>query len=227
MSFNCRGLVGPLKRPTLKRVISSKHPDVLLLQETLGEGEEVKSRLKSFLPGWEFETLDAMGRSGGLALGWNTQTIKVTNSWGMESGLGITILVPELGEEFHILNIYGPYQNRGPFWDTLFNKSFLKDHLVILGGDLNFSLGQSEVWGLHARTDPLAGYFTQKLVDRKLIDVEPTRLKPTWRNNRVGEDRVAKRLDWFLVADSLLENKLLMKQVDRLWGNFRPLSDLL
>jgi exonuclease III len=50
MSFNCRGLVGPLKRPTLKRVVSSEHPDVLLLQETLGEGEEVKSSLKEFAP---------------------------------------------------------------------------------------------------------------------------------------------------------------------------------
>jgi exonuclease III len=46
MSFNCRGLVGPLKKPALKRVICSEHPDVLLLQETLGEGEEVKTRLE-------------------------------------------------------------------------------------------------------------------------------------------------------------------------------------
>jgi hypothetical protein len=66
MSFNCRGLVGSLKKPALKRVIFSEHPDVLLLQETLGEGEEVKSRLELLLPGWKFETLDALGRSGGL-----------------------------------------------------------------------------------------------------------------------------------------------------------------
>jgi len=72
VSFNCRGLVGPLKRPMLKRVIKSEHHDVLMLQETLGEGEEVKTRLKCLLPGWKFETLYAMGRSGGLALGWNT-----------------------------------------------------------------------------------------------------------------------------------------------------------
>jgi hypothetical protein len=84
--------------------------------------------------------------------------------------------------------------------------------LVILGGDLNFSLGLSEVWGLHARVDPLAGYFGQKLVDCKLIDLEPTLLKPTWRNNRVGEDGVAKRMDHFLIADSFLEKQLTMKQ---------------
>jgi exonuclease III len=50
-SFNCRGLAAPLKIPALKRVIDSKHPDILWLQEMMGEGEEVKSRLISLLPG--------------------------------------------------------------------------------------------------------------------------------------------------------------------------------
>jgi hypothetical protein len=88
-------------------------------------------------------------------------------------------MVQKIGEELHIINVYGPYKNRGPLWDTIFNKSFLKYQSVILGGDLNFSLGLSEVWGMHAREDPLAGYFTQKLVACKLVDIEPTRLKPT------------------------------------------------
>ena len=72
MSFNCRGLAGALKKPALKRVISSEHPDVLLLEETMGVGEEVKSCLEKLLPRWNFETLYALGRSGGLATGWNT-----------------------------------------------------------------------------------------------------------------------------------------------------------
>jgi exonuclease III len=67
MSFNCRGLAGALKKPTLKRVITTEHPDVLLLQETMGVGEEVKSSLELLLLGWVFITVDAMGRSGGLA----------------------------------------------------------------------------------------------------------------------------------------------------------------
>ena len=61
MSFNCQGLVGPHKRSTLKRVVGLEHPDILLLQETLGLGEVVKDRLGSWFPGWNFETLDARG----------------------------------------------------------------------------------------------------------------------------------------------------------------------
>lgn len=140
MSFNYRVLAGPLKR-LLKRVVRYEHPNVLLLQETLGEAEEVESRLESLLPGWQFVTMDVKGRFGGLALGWNSQSVKVTNCWGLESGLGISISVPELEEVFQILNIYGPYQNRVLFWDNLLNKSFMKGSSVIIGGDLNFSLG--------------------------------------------------------------------------------------
>ena len=51
LSFNYRGLEGALKTPSLKRVIPLEHPDVLLLQETMGVGEEVKSSLELLLPG--------------------------------------------------------------------------------------------------------------------------------------------------------------------------------
>jgi hypothetical protein len=49
-SFNYRGLVAPLKIPSLKRVILAEHSNVLLLQETLGEGVEVYNRLSTLLP---------------------------------------------------------------------------------------------------------------------------------------------------------------------------------
>ena len=71
MSFNCRGLDGPHKRSTLKRVVGLEHPDVLLLQETLGVGDVVQSRLESRSLGWDFTTLNVRGHSGVLEIGWN------------------------------------------------------------------------------------------------------------------------------------------------------------
>jgi exonuclease III len=91
MSFNCRGLAGAHKKSALKRVVYTEHPDILLLQETLGVGEEVKTSLERLLPGWVFTTVDASGRSGGLATGWNSQKVQVLNSWGLDSGIGITV----------------------------------------------------------------------------------------------------------------------------------------
>ena len=158
MSFNCRGLARPQKKAALRRIIFVDGPDIILLQETLGVGTVVKARLEGWLPGWSFESLDARGRSSGLAVGWKDRTIKSQNLWGMESVLGLNFLSLELGETFNIFNIYGPYQDRIPFWDSLLGNSLLKSDSLILGGDMNFTLGQSEVWGPHAQIDTLTGY---------------------------------------------------------------------
>ena len=61
MSFNCQGLAGPLKRHALRRVVDLEHPDVMLLQETLGIGEVIKAKLESWFLGWQFVTLDVWG----------------------------------------------------------------------------------------------------------------------------------------------------------------------
>ena len=47
MSFNYRGLAGPVKKSSFIRVLTLEHPDVILLQETLGVGEMIKERLES------------------------------------------------------------------------------------------------------------------------------------------------------------------------------------
>ena len=83
---------------------------------------------------------------------------------------------------------------------------------MVVGGDLNFTLGQNEIWGPHAHADPLEGFFLQRLVEKNLLDIEPVKLKPTWSNNRGGEARVAKRLDRFLVAEQLVDRFFLVRQ---------------
>eukprot|EP00253_Pinus_taeda_P002838 PITA_02838 len=64
---------------------------------------------------------------------------------------------------------------------------------MIVGGDLNFSIGRAEAWGPSAREDPMSDFFHKALLDKNLIDPSPIKLKPTWRNRRTGEDRIAKR----------------------------------
>ena len=125
-------------------------------------------------------------------MGWNTQKIKVLNIWGMELVNGMTFKSLEKGEPITIFNVYGPYLNNIPSWDNLFNNSLLGVKMVIVRGDLNFSLRQVEVWGPHACPDLLTEYFTHKLVERNWLDIEPCKLKPTWTNNRCGDGCVAK-----------------------------------
>ena len=66
-----------------------------------------------------------------------------------------------------------------------------KENLII-GGDLNFTLGAHEIWGSRARLDTLALFFINHLHNLKLVDLDPHKLKPTWTNKIMGEEWIAK-----------------------------------
>ena len=166
MSLNCWGLAGPQKRSALRRVVDLDCTDILPLQETMRVGVGIKVRLESWLGGWIFETLDVKGHSGGLEIGWNARIVSTLNVWGMDSVLGMSFRALEMVGTFDVVNIYGPYLNRIPFWEKIFNYSLLREEYLIIGGDLNFSLGQAKVWGPHACADVLTDFFTQKLVEK-------------------------------------------------------------
>ena len=72
-----------------------------------------------------------------------------------------------------------------------------------MGGDFNLTLGYFEVWGSRAVTDSLANFFIHAFARKDLLDIIPPKLTPTWRNKRAGNQRVAKRLDRFLVTEVL------------------------
>ena len=75
---------------------------------------------------------------------------------------------------------------------------------LLLAGDLNFKLSSAKVWGLKARLDPLASYFTQLISRNKLVDLSMYPSAPTWRNGHSGAVGISKRLDRFLLSESLL-----------------------
>ena len=115
LSFNYWGLAGPHKTSALRWVVELDQSDIILLQETLGDGLEVKTKLERWFGGWSFESLDVRGRFGALEIGWNSQCVKVLNVWGMESVLGISVKAMDMLDTFDVVNIYGPYLNRIPF----------------------------------------------------------------------------------------------------------------
>ena len=46
--------------------------------------------------------------------------------------------------------------------------------------------------------DPMVDYFQELFKRNNLVDIIPTKLSPTWKNKRVGNEGVGKRLDHFL-----------------------------
>ena len=58
----------------------------------------------------------------------------------------------------------------------------------------------------------MAPYFVHLLQASQLVDLDPMKLKPTWTNRRIGEDRIAKRLDRFVLVERMLSMDLMIKQ---------------
>jgi hypothetical protein len=124
------------------------------------------------------------------------------------AGILLEGVVKQINKKLKLLNCYGPYAERQSFWDNLKKDGILKESNLILGGDLNFTVSTREIWGINARSDPLAAYVNQLIQDEGLIDLEPVNLLPTWRNGRGTYDSVSKRLDRFLISDSLVDSRL-------------------
>ena len=109
-----------------------------------------------------------------------------------------------------ILNVYGPFYDKKTFWDRLAGFGALDIPNLILGGDLNLTLNNNESWGKNARPDALAPFFTHLFKQKSLIDLAPIKHMPTWRNRRSGDQTVSKRIDRFLVSDSLIWSDLIL-----------------
>lgn len=75
---------------------------------------------------------------------------------------------------------------------------------LIIGGDLNFSIGQAETWGPAAHSDPLSDFFSSKIKDGKLIDINLLKI--------TGEARVAKILDRFLIKEDPVDRIPMLRQ---------------
>eukprot|EP00253_Pinus_taeda_P016512 PITA_16512 len=220
-SYNCRGLPRPDKKLALCRLLKNEPLDIIFLQETLGRILDIAQSLQNMLPRWILFCLDAHGRSGGLALGYRTHTIKLHNCWGGMGHLGVDISSAELGIHIWILNVYGLCQNKPAFWQNLLSSdSFKSDHLI-LGGDLNFSIGHAKSWGHRAQRDSLSNYFLSELEAHHLIDIPSAKPQATCRNNRTGDDSLARRLDRFLVKEKVLDLGLQIRH----WVRTRGISD--
>jgi hypothetical protein len=98
-----------------------------------------------------------------------------------------------LGHDLHSIELIWALSRQSLFLgNPKGSKVFLSKENMILGGDLNFSLGTIEVWGPRARADPLTYFFRHFISEVGLSDLTPIKLGPTWRNKRMGEDHIAK-----------------------------------
>ena len=109
MSLNVRGLASLPKKLAVKRLIDQHAVDVIFIQETMIEGCGLVQDLELLTHGWQFISVDAMGRSGGLILGWKSCNFLFHNAWAMKAGLCAVLFSFDLHKEISFVNLYAPY----------------------------------------------------------------------------------------------------------------------
>ena len=90
------------------------------------------------------------------------------------------------------MNLYGPYHDRKDLWDQLDSDGMLKDPTLIVRGDLILVTLIREVWGYNSRTYGISQYFKALFENLGLVDVEKNPIRPTWKNGKSGDVRMAK-----------------------------------
>lgn len=63
----------------------------------------------------------------------------------LNAGIQLDCRSKEPGRDFKVINLYGPYVERNPFWDMLIPQDSLASENVIKGEDLNLTLHSREI----------------------------------------------------------------------------------
>ena len=58
--------------------------------------------------------------------------------------------------------------------------TIMKGEHIIMGGDLNFSIGIVEYWGSNVVLDPVSIYFEHLIDDVDMLDLAMPKKFPTW-----------------------------------------------
>ena len=83
------------------------------------------------------------------------------------------------------------------------------------------TLNATETWGKKVVLDPLAPHFKCLFDSAGLLDIAPIFYGPTWRNGRIGDDGISKRLERFLLSSALIPSL----KIHRTWIHHADISD--
>ena len=203
-------------------------PDVLCLQETKGQPEDVKTALM-LLPQYEVFVNSSKEKKGysGTAILTKKKPIEVTYDLGIEEHDQEGRVITAEFEDFFLITVYTPNSGEDmkrldyrQQWDVAF-----KDHVaaleekkpVIICGDLNVAHTEMDLARPKANLNKQSGYTEEEIAGfENLLSVGffdsfrhfyPEEIKYSWWNYKYGarERNVGWRIDYFLVSNQLKE----------------------
>ncbi|CAL9004761.1 unnamed protein product [Prunus brigantina] len=201
ISWNVRGLGSKRKRVVVKDQLLRLNPDIVILQET--KKEVFDRRLAAGIWGSRFKEwvyAPSRGRSGGIVVMWNSQTISISDFEIGEFSVSIRI-VDGSGGDWWLSGIYGPCHSRDRriFWEELAGLFGLCGNKWCIGWDFNVVRFVSEKSNGGRMTSSMKN-FNDFIGDTNLRDPHLLNVGFTWSNLR--ENAVCRRLDRFLFFEA-------------------------
>lgn len=123
----------------------------------------------------------------------------LNSAWSSSPLLAMDLAFIELDLSLYFINVYGLYIDRQYYWSSTAKISIFSSNRVVLGGDLNFTLRNSEFLGSLAKMNPLLDYMVSLFHQLNPSNILSIKITPTWSNNRTCLPRIEKRLDCFLI----------------------------
>eukprot|EP00253_Pinus_taeda_P021469 PITA_21469 len=202
LSWNSRGLGHPSKLVSLKDLIHSENPEIMLIQETKKDQSEMSkviSQQKRFCG----SISEARGASGGIATLWDSNKWMCSSNNSQQSWIQTALESRTGGQSVTVYNVYAPnqYREKEICWDTLTASIEMdRNTNLIVAGDFNLVLHANEKRGGNFTSDPFRSRLEDILQDHDLVDIRPKNRIYTWSNRRIGTSNIMERLDRFLVS---------------------------
>ena len=225
ISWNVNGIRAVVKKDFVDQV-SSMNPDVLCLQETKAQDDQVKEALTDLNGYYIFSNSAERKGYSGTAILSKQEPLTVSNDLGIKEHDQEGRVITAEFDRFYLVNTYVPNSGQQLVrldyradWDKA-----LRNHLiqledkkpVILCGDLNVAHQPIDIARPDSNYNKSAGY-TQKEIDGLSAHLEagyidswrsqhPDEVKYSWWSYRMGarKKNIGWRLDYFLVSLSLM-----------------------
>lgn len=197
-NWNCRGIGVSSTIRAMRDVLSLSKPQILFLAETKSTGSKIKS-LKRKIHFANYHCVDAVGRSGGLALFWFDEcVVEVLGS--SKNYIHTKVTSPISSVSWFLTCVYGSptFAERRNLWDSISRLKPRNDSPWCCIGDFNDLLSQDEKEGLLPHSQAQINLFREFVNNNMLLDLSLKGCRFTWCNNR-AEGCVREKLDRILM----------------------------
>lgn len=184
LSWNYRGIGVAMTVQALRDLVSHFRPSILFLCETKAKKRKVDHHRHILAFDYGF-IVDAVSRSGGLALFWkNDVSVSVLSS--CKNFIHTKVEMNAINFSGYLTGVYGdPVASlRKNVWSSISNLRVSNNKAWLCCGDFNEVLNQNEKQGLRPSDDRAIQCFREFLDYNSLQDMNLKGCQYTWSNNR-------------------------------------------